>query len=292
MFRNGEVPYSVVNVVLAKGYDSNGYWEFRCTAAFAARWAFAKRYAEQHFGRTIYIRPGWNIYRPLFSQVIARTNACNMGNCNGAAVPRSSSHGGEWGGRPCLAVDGDPNGRTGDPVDRALGAAGFSARLITEAMSGIRGGERWHYIDFNAFGAIPAFAGATPFPVVEEEPTPKEKDMILLKGVDSGSGTSTILVVAGPGIWDRYAASFEGALEDQFGPALELTKTSMLEKENLYKNAGVTAGKIDAALKDNFDALAEAIRSVAVGEGGDLTPAGVQAIATAVVDVAASRLSS
>ncbi|MDF2578424.1 MAG: hypothetical protein K0S49_3 [Microbacterium sp.] len=288
VYANGQVPYSVVSVVLASGYDSNGYWEFRCTPAFAARWRFAKRRAEELYGRTIYIRSGWNIYRPLFSQHIARDNACEQGNCLGAAWPGTSSHGGEWQGRPCLAVDVDPNGLTWDQVDVAMEAAGFSARLITAAMSGFPGGERWHYIDFNAFGAVPAFAGATPFPVVEEEPTPKEKDMILLKGIDSGSGTTTILVVAGPGVWDRYAPSFEGVLEEQFGRAIELSKTSMLEKEALYKNAGVTAAKIDVALKDNFDALIAAVKGIPAGGGG--SGASAADIATAVIDQAAARL--
>lgn len=155
-YANGQVPYSVVSVVLASGTDANGYWEFRCTPAFAARWTQAKRNAERLFGRTIYIRTGWNIYRPLFSQQTARRNACAAGNCAGASVPGYSSHGGNWGGRDCLAVDVDPNGLTWDQVDQAMEAAGFSARLITEKISGIPGGERWHYIDFNAFGPAPA----------------------------------------------------------------------------------------------------------------------------------------
>ena len=158
---NGQIPDSVVSVVLASGHDENGYWEFRCTPAFAARWAFAKLEAERRFGRTIHIRTGWNIYRPLFPQQTARRSACAQGNCNGAAYPGSSSHGGEWNGRPCLAVDVDPNGLTWDQVDQAMAAAGFAIQQITEAMSGIRGGERWHYIDFNAFGPVPAGSNST-----------------------------------------------------------------------------------------------------------------------------------
>lgn len=172
MFRNGEIPDSVVSVILGSGADSRGrVWEFRCTPASAARWAFAKRYAEAHFGRTIYISSGANFYRSRAWQDIARSDACASGNCAGAAVPGSSSHGGNWNGRDCLAVDVDRNGLSWDQVDEAMEAAGFSARLITEAMSGIPGGERWHYIDFNAFGAVPAFEGSTPFPIESEEDT-------------------------------------------------------------------------------------------------------------------------
>ncbi len=184
-YSNGEVPYDVVSVVLATGTDSNGYWEFRCTPAFAARWKLAKAYAEERFGRTIYIRPGWNIYRPLFSQEIARRNACAQGNCNGAAVPRSSSHGGNWNGRDCLAVDVDPNGLTWAQVDEAMIYAGFAAGLITERISGIKGGEPWHYILFgdNAFGAVPAGLDATPF---------EEDDMQLSDRLSVPGGTITV----------------------------------------------------------------------------------------------------
>lgn len=178
-YSNGNVPYSVVSVVLAGGTDENGPWEFRCTPAFAARWAFAKRYAETRFGRTIYIRTGWNIYRPLFSQVTARRNACAAGNCSGAAVVGSSSHGGNWNGRDCLAVDVDPNGLTWDQVDEAMAAAGFAIQQITEAMSGISGGERWHYIDFNAFGPVPAGMDATAFTQDSDPQSQEEDDMAL-----------------------------------------------------------------------------------------------------------------
>lgn len=189
-YPNGEIPYSVVSVVLDSGTDENGYWEFRCTPAFAARWAAAKRYAEAHFGRTIYVRSGWNIYRPLFSQEIARRNACASGNCNGAAVPRSSSHGGNWRGRDCLAVDVNPNGLSWAQVDAAMESAGFSAGLITESMSGIRGGEPWHYILFGdlAFGAVPpglASSGATNFePTTPDEAEREDDEMDILMQLD------------------------------------------------------------------------------------------------------------
>jgi hypothetical protein len=174
-YGNGNIPYNVVSVVLASGTDSNGYWEFRCTPAFAHKWAAAKKNAERLFGKTIYIRTGWNVYRPFQVQKDARTRACASGNCNGASVAGYSSHGGNWQGRDCLAVDVDPNGLTWDQVDRAMEPAGFSARLITEKMSGIPGGERWHYIDFDAFGPVPAAVEVKPIGSESSE----EEDMAL-----------------------------------------------------------------------------------------------------------------
>lgn len=293
-YKNGRIPAPGTPgsplVTIAKGIDSNGYWEFQTTEATYARWREAKRYAEWKFGKTIYIRTGWNVYRPYHIQEAARIRACNAGNCNAAAYPGYSSHGGNWQGRDCLAIDVDPNGLAWWQVWEACRHAGFSVGLITKAIAGID--EPWHIIDFNAFGAVPAFEGSKPFPLPqpeEEEKKPKEKDMILLKGIDSGSGTATIMVVAGAGVWDRYSVAFEGALEEQFGPAIELTKTSMLEKENLYKSAGVTAAKIDAALADNFEALVKALSGLVVSGGGSVT-VDPNAIAKAVNDDAARRM--
>jgi hypothetical protein len=199
LYPNGEVPYSVVSVVLAKGIDSNGPWEMRCTPAFAARWTYAKHLAEKRYGRTLYIRTGWNIYRPLKVQISARDRACALGNCLAAAFPRYSSHGGNWQKRDCLAVDVDPNGLTWDQVDVVMREAGFSVGLITEAISGVPGGERWHYIDFRAFGPVPTFASFTPptafVPI--EVLDQKEDDMRLARiGARTASGRRFFLLAA------------------------------------------------------------------------------------------------
>jgi hypothetical protein len=259
-YSNGRVPYTVVSVVLAKGTDSNGYWEFRCTPAFAARWAFAKREAERRFGRTIYIRTGWNIYRPYDVQYAARRRACASGNCNGAAVEGSSSHGGNWGGRDCLAVDVDPNGLTWDQVDQAMEAAGFSARLITEAMSGIKGGERWHYIDFNAFGAIPAGMNAKPFeeddmPLNADTDYPAFRDMLFraLKWDvrTNGAGPDWNL---GPTVWERFN-SVEAA-----------AKASNVSPEQVKAIADAIIAKIQVpAPVIDYAAVAKAVNDDAAG---------------------------
>jgi hypothetical protein len=177
-FPNGQIPPPGTAgsplYTIAKGVDSNGYWEFQTTAGTHAKWNAAKRYAEKHFGRTIYIRSGWNIYRPLDVQRSARIRACNAGNCNAAAYPGYSSHGGSWGGRDCLAIDVDPNGLTWGQVWEACRAAGFSVGLITKAIAGID--EPWHIIDFDPWRAVPAGGGDwepfDPETPTKEEPTP------------------------------------------------------------------------------------------------------------------------
>lgn len=159
LYNNGQIPARALTI-LATGYDDSGYYEFQCTPAFAARWAYAKKYARKQFGRTLFISTGWNIYRPLEAQYDARRAACAAGNCLGAAEPGFSSHGGNWHDSDCLAIDVDANGLGWDQVDEAMAAAGFACGLITEEISGRPGGEPWHYIDFNAFSAVPQFAGS------------------------------------------------------------------------------------------------------------------------------------
>ena len=185
LYKNGEIPKGVL-VTKASGRDANGYWEFQFTEATWARWLKAKAYAEKHFGSTLYIRSGWNVYRPLHIQWEARRRAVASGNPLGAAYPGSSSHGGNWRERDCLAIDVDPNGLTWAQVWEACRHAGFECGLITEQMSGIRGGEPWHIIDFNAFVPAPAGEGSSDLPSGETPTTDTEseedEDMAKMKG--------------------------------------------------------------------------------------------------------------
>jgi hypothetical protein len=155
LFANGEIPFRRL-VEIGRGTDRNGDWQWLLTPATVARFRLAQSYSFEHFGREIGIRDGWNGYRPLAAQQEARRDACDAGNCAGAAVPGFSSHGGNWNDRDCLAIDVDPNGLGWDQVWEACSAAGFEVGLITQSISGIPGGEPWHIIDFNAFGAVPS----------------------------------------------------------------------------------------------------------------------------------------
>jgi len=212
-YQNGQVPYSVVSVVLATGTDQNGYWEMRATPATAARWKYAKQLCQQWYGRPIYIRTGWNIYRPLHIQQQARDRACAVKRCNEAAVPGYSSHGGNWNGRDCLAIDVEPNGLSWAQIDKAMVAAGFSAGLITQAISGRPGGEPWHYIDFNAFGPVPAFAGAQPF---EEDDMFSDEDRKMLQSVRDA------IFFGGKSMHDdgKPLAQSVAEIQDKIGPIL------------------------------------------------------------------------
>lgn len=102
-------------------------------------------------------------------------------------------------------------------------------------------GEPWHFdylATLDQHQGEPAGGGAVPLPLPSRK---KGRDMILLKGQDSASGTTTILVVAAPGLWDRYALSFEAQLTEQFGKPVALTKPQMAEKESVYRRSSATA---------------------------------------------------
>lgn len=164
-YANGLWPWVGVLVEIGSGRESDGsIWRWLGTPATIARFRFAQRYSLEKFGREIGIRSGWNLYRPIEIQQIARQNACASGNCSGAAYPGSSSHGGDWNGADSLAIDIDPNGLSWAQVWEACRAAGFICGAITEKISGIPGGEPWHVIDPNPLSAVPASGGATDFP--------------------------------------------------------------------------------------------------------------------------------
>jgi hypothetical protein len=109
--------------------------------------------------------------------------------------------------------------------------------------------------------------------------------MVLLQGADSTSGGTAILVVASPGVWDRYAIGYLPALKSQYGDPVVLNDTGMAQKEALYKGALTTAAEIDTALKDNFDALVAAVKAIPATTGSD--PA---ALAKAIWDENAKRI--
>jgi len=254
LYRNGEVPYSVVSVVLASGTDQNGYWEMRATPATAARWKYAKALCEKWYGRPIYIRTGWNIYRPLHIQKEALDRACRAGNCLSAAYPGTSSHGGNWNGRDCLAIDVDPNGLSWAQVDKAMIAAGFAAGLITQAISGRPGGEPWHYIDFNAFGPVPAFDNVRPFE--EDDMTPEQARQLnsifnaIFDGGNSMKDGGKSISQSLRDIQDKLAPVTRGGKPVSIRQEIADTKTTVLTLQ--AQNAGlleaikqIGAGKVD-----------------------------------------------
>ena len=103
-FRNGEVPAGLL-IEIGSGRNEDGEWKHLLPRSTARKVARLIKLGEERRGRTLTITPGYNCYRPRPWQVLARSQACDRGRCNDAAVPGSSSHGGEYQGRDSIAID-------------------------------------------------------------------------------------------------------------------------------------------------------------------------------------------
>lgn len=168
---NGQLDESQM-VILGSGWDDTGQWFHKAPPGTAARWLELRRLAWEKYRVWLWISPGWNVYRPLWVQRIYRANLGIW-----AAVPGTSSHGGEFNGRECCAID------VGNWAE--LGWARFVAlcRIVGFTVDFVSPQELWHIGDFNNPWQVPSFAAieinhnTTALPVEEED-----DDMSKLKG--------------------------------------------------------------------------------------------------------------
>ena len=170
-YQNGRVPDSAL-VTLDSAAN-------HCTSPKgAAMWYALRRNVQADHGITLHITPGWNAYRPYAEQEKGRKNACAQGNCNAAAVPGWSSHGGTWWDWrkkrwiDALAFDiGDWSQLTKAEFYRQARRVGFEPGLITPAVAGVD--EVWHIILEDPWGAVPAGLDAHP---ARQESTIRRRD--------------------------------------------------------------------------------------------------------------------
>lgn len=155
-YENGRVPSDAL-VTLDSG---NG--RHLATPTTAIRWYLLRRNVKERTGVTLAISPGMNGYRNLAEQVTGRRNACAAGNCNAAASPGYSSHGGTWkhprhtGGRwvDAMAYDiGNFWAIDWEVFEEECAKVGLRTGLITEEVAGIF--EGWHVIDLDPYGPAP-----------------------------------------------------------------------------------------------------------------------------------------
>jgi hypothetical protein len=215
-YQNGRFPLSML-VHLEGSGGANHY----LPPATAARWyALQRRAAAWRKARglpplPLTIWPGWDAYRPIAAQEAAKTNACAQGNCLAAATVGESSHGLRFRQQDAAALDagnwsdvyqGDYEAFFADAR-----AVGFVADFIRPGVNGYPKGtprEFWHLFDFNCWGPIPAFSGATPFPDIQEE-----DDMRLIDAKDRG------FALIGAGYFRSLNAAEGAALTGKMGIA-------------------------------------------------------------------------
>lgn len=183
-YRNGEVPASAL-VPLDSGTGNH-----LSTPASRARWYALRAKVRKERNVLLRLNPGYSAYRPLAIQKQYRAEACAAGNCYSAAVPGTSSHGGNWyrSGKWVDAMAFDVDNWNAVPWTyfvRACASVGLSAGLITPEMA--NGASEWHHIiDLNPYSAIPAFDGSEPFPGQEEPGSEREdNEMILVTAPDT-----------------------------------------------------------------------------------------------------------
>lgn len=166
-FLNGLIPLSVLVYLGGEHYlapGTNARWQWMVAAALAK------------YGVVLRISSGANGYRWLDKQKEAFRNE-PAGN---AAYPGTSSHGGIWGGRECMAID-VANWQDLAPGNRDLAWARFVALCrLAGFTTGLFSWEPWHIVDFNDIWTIPENLVAA---TAETAPTPlqEEDDMLIIR---------------------------------------------------------------------------------------------------------------
>lgn len=142
------------------------------TPGTAQRWAGLVADVLANEGVRLRITPGKNAYRDYEGQVFAKDNACAEGDCNDAADPGTSSHGGEYRGRDSMAIDVANWGE--------LGQAKWYAYCRKHGFEpGFFDWEPWHIIDWAPYTMPSPSGGKAPKPETEE-PIIEEDDMPII----------------------------------------------------------------------------------------------------------------
>ncbi|MEZ5110931.1 MAG: hypothetical protein R2732_05450 [Microbacteriaceae bacterium] len=149
-YKNGQVPdHALVRV--GAGSNADGYWEHLLPAGTLRKHLALVALGKARSGRTLTITSGWNAYRPLPAQRVARANACARGRCGDAATPGTSSHGGEYQGADAIAIDYSNWGAV-----FGTRQAFYDACRQVGLEPGVFSWEPWHVIDRDPWAASPA----------------------------------------------------------------------------------------------------------------------------------------
>lgn len=242
-YLNGQVPRSAL-IRIASGTNGDGYWEHLLSPAQKRKHDALVARAKRHRGRTLRITSGWNGYRPIDAQWVAKRKYGS-----GAAAPGFSSHGGTYKGRDAMAMDygnwswvynGDRNAFFADC--RAVGLT-----------PGVIWNESWHVIDYDPWAPVPAALPADEFePVVV--PEEDEDDMMFKPTVHARTN--------GKGDADEWMLGHPGIGVDL--PVFEGTATSENSRLTADKSVKVFRGFMVTVDRDVFTAWA---RTYAKGTG-------------------------
>lgn len=200
-YENGRVPRGVL-VQLDTG-NGRHLTTLKCMVI----WYALRAWVWSTYRVWLEISPGMNAYRDWDEQNVGRRNACAQGNCNAAASPGWSSHGGNWAhprhtaGRRVDAFAFDIGNWWLLGKDRFFDACrrfGIEPGLIDASVAGVD--EWWHVIIFGPFGPAPQFASLTANPIH----TPKEDSVsVQIRCKDTDGPIAGLIAQVGP---DYFAA--------------------------------------------------------------------------------------
>lgn len=255
MYGNGEFPEHLFEV-LGSGWDQDGQWLHLAPAGTAARWRWMVNAAREKYGVILRVTPGWNIYRPLRMQFIYRQRLGIM-----AAVPRTSSHGGTFNGRECMAIDVQ-NWADLAPGNVDLAWARFVAlcRLAGFTVDFVTPRELWHIGDFNDIWNPPEWMEDDMFNDTDRRDLQKTKAdaaAALKEAKAARTHINAVRLILGGSVKDGKLASAPNMIN-----RLRTIQSTL--------NEGKTAVTAEE--------LQEIIAGIAAGAGGSgLTPAQIQA---------------
>ncbi|MBN9208131.1 MAG: hypothetical protein J0H96_05635 [Microbacterium ginsengisoli] len=193
-YKNGQVPTDVL-VKIASGTNTDGYWEHLLPPATLLKHNALVALGQKASGRTLQITPGYNAYRPLAAQTLAKKNAIAAGRPGDAAAPGTSSHGLTFRGAITGNVEADSAAMDYGNWQYVFGTyAAFAAACTAVGLiPGVFSWEQWHVIDLDPWAAISASTSSTPFPIEELDMT----DMILVHHESADWRNGTVLAAAG-----------------------------------------------------------------------------------------------
>ena len=245
-YKNGMVPASALVQIDGEPYHFT-------SPKGLAMWHALKRNVQRDHGVTLRITAGKNAYRDMAGQEFARSNACAAGNCNSAALPGWSSHGGTWidsvytGGQwvDAMAFDIDNWAELGEAeFFRQARAVGFLADAITVARAGHR--EPWHIIVLDPWGPIPASLESEQFNPAQREEEDEEmaRAGFQFKATDGKLGS--LVVDTSSGFyheWYSNGAAYNQAAFKGFGVEMQnVTVITKTHRDALLRDAKAARG--------------------------------------------------
>lgn len=227
-YPNGFIPNDVLVTFDSGWIAGEGNWTHRLSVGSYVKHRNLVLLAEKNRGRKLEISRGDNAYRDYAAQVYARKV-----HGNGAAYPGTSSHGGWWENKNCLAMDYGNWSYVYDGNREAFYADVRAVGLTPGMISKERGypDEPWHVIDLDPWRGVPA-GWQTP-------PETEKKEFEMAEAIVSTPNGVVVHLRSG-GKTNFSSPSDYNTFRDQVAFLREAGATDLMALPELSKVPGVT----------------------------------------------------